>query len=357
MSRFFSSRHAALVPYTPGEQPQDMQYTKLNTNESPFPPSPAVIRAAEREAGRLQLYSDPACTALRAAASVHYGVRPDQIMAVNGSDEALYFAFLAFGDETHPFAFPDITYAFYPVYADALHIPAHILPLDETLAVRPEDYLGLGENIILANPNAPTGQLLSTEDIRRIVRSNPDNIVVVDEAYIEFGGESCMPLLSEFENLLVIQTFSKSHSMAGGRLGFAIGSEALIRDLNTLRYASNPYNVNRMTQAAGIAALEDNDYYVRNCRIICENRQYATEALTDLGFSVLPSMANFVFARIDRLPGGELYRSLKERGVLVRWFDRPRIRDYVRITIGSREQMELLLAALKAILDERSLKP
>jgi len=333
-----------------------MLYTKLNTNESPFPPSPAVVRAAEREAGRLQLYSDPACNALRAAAAAHYGVGPENIMAVNGSDEALYFAFHAFGDEKHPFAFPDITYGFYPVYADVLHIPAHILPVGEDLAIDPADYLGLGENIVLANPNAPTGQLLGTADIRRILLSNPDSVVVVDEAYINFGGESCVPLISEFDNLLVVQTFSKSHSLAGGRLGFAIGPEALIRDLNTLRYAANPYNVNRMTQAAGIAALEDNEYYMENCRVIRETRQYTAEALKTMGFEVLPSMANFVFARADRLPGGELYRSLKERGVLVRWFDLPRIRDYVRITIGSREQMDILLSAIEAIFDERSRK-
>lgn len=354
MSRFFSERHKALVPYVPGEQPRDMQYVKLNTNESPYPPSPGVEAAVRREARRLQLYCDPECAALRSAAAKHYGVERDNLLAVNGSDEALSFAFLAFCDETHPMAFPDISYGFYPVFAAVHWVPAHVLPVGEDLSIDPEDYVGLGENLVLANPNAPTGQLLSPGEIRRIAASNPESVVIVDEAYIDFGGESCVPLTRELDNLLVVQTFSKSRSMAGARLGFAIGHEALIRDLNTIKYSTNPYNVNRMTQAAGIAALEDNDYYMGNCRRIVEDRSYTAAELEKLGFSVLPSAANFLFARREGLPGGELYRSLKARGVLVRWFDADRIRDYVRITVGSREQMDVLLREIRAVLEERS---
>ncbi len=352
MSRFFSARHAALTPYTPGEQPRDMQYTKLNTNESPYPPSPEVLEAVAREAKRLNLYSDPTCKELVDAAAKLYGVRPDNLLPVNGSDEILYFAFLAFCDEHKPMAFPDITYGFYPVYAAINHVPPHIIPLRDDFTIDPDDYCGLHENIVIANPNAPTGMVLPVSEIERIVRSNPDNVVIVDEAYIDFGGESCVPLIEKYDNLLVTQTFSKSRSMAGARLGFGIGCEALIRDLNTIKYATNPYNVNRMTQAAGAAAGASNDYYMQNCRVIAETRAYTTRALEALGFTVLPSRANFIFARSADVSGGELYRRLKARGVLVRWFDIDRIRDFTRITIGTKAQMDILLDNVRAILNE-----
>ena len=357
MSRFFSARHAALVPYTPGEQPQDRRYVKLNTNESPFPPSPAVVAAATAETGRLNLYSDPVCRVLRQKAAALYGVGPDNILPVNGSDEVLFFAFRAFGDETHPFAFPDVTYGFYPVYADLCHIPAHILPLKDDFSVDPEDYVNLNENIVLANPNAPTGMALSRAQIERIVASNPDRVVVVDEAYVDFGGESCVPLIGKYDNLLVTQTFSKSRSLAGARLGFGIACESLIRDLNTVKFSVNPYNVNRMTQAAGCAAIDDNEYYLQNARTITDTRAYTAAALEDLGFEVLPSRANFLFARHGAIPGGELYRALKDRGVLIRWFDKDRIRDFTRITVGTREQMLVLLDGVRDILNERGLAP
>ena len=353
MSRFFSRRHASLTPYTPGEQPRDMRYTKLNTNESPFPPSEGVLRTAAEEAARLNLYSDPTCAELCRKAAALYGVKPENILPVNGSDEILYFAFTAFGDEAHPFAFPDISYGFYPVYADMCHVPAHIIPLREDFSVDPDDYVGLGENIVLANPNAPTGMALSPAEVERIVRSNPDHVVVIDEAYIDFGGVSCVPLIKKYENLLVTQTFSKSRSLAGARLGFGIACESLIRDLNTVKYSVNPYNVNRMTQAAGCAAIDDNAYYMENCRIITENRAYTTRSLEGMGFTVLPSQANFIFARSPDISGYDLYAALKARGVLVRHFAKERIDDFTRITIGTREQMDILLAGVRAILAER----
>lgn len=354
MSRFSSERLAALDPYVPGEQPRDMKYVKLNTNESPFPPAPAVLQAVAAEAGKLNLYCDPDCTQLRAAAAAHYGLAPENILPVNGSDEALYFAFTAFCGSARPMAFADITYGFYPVFAAVTGTPAHILPLREDFSLDPADYCGLHENIVLANPNAPTGMALAPADIEKILLSNPDNVVIVDEAYVDFGGESCVPLIGKYDNLLVVQTFSKSRSLAGARLGFALGNAALIGDLNTVKFSTNPYNVNRMTQAAGAAAIASQDYTLENCRRIMENRAYTARALEDMGFRVLPSKANFLFAAHPAAAGQALYRALKDRGVLVRWFDKPRIREWLRITIGSREQMDALLAAMKTILnDER----
>ena len=353
MSRFLSPVHVSLTPYTPGEQPLDMSYTKLNTNESPFPPSPAVAAAVAAETGRLNLYNDTNCTRLRDAAAKLWGVKPENIVAVNGSDEILYLAFLTFCDRTHPVAFPDISYGFYPVYADLMHIPADVIPLREDFSIDPGDYIGRNETIVIANPNAPTGMALTPAQIEPVIRSNPDNVVIIDEAYVDFGAESCVPLISKYENLLVTQTFSKSRSLAGARLGFGIGSETLIRDLNTIRFSIHPYNVNRMTQAAGLAAITDNGYYADNCGRIRDIREYTAGELTALGFEVLPSKANFLFARSPRISGEALYRGLKERGVLVRWFGAERIRDFVRITIGTREQMELLLGAVRSIFKER----
>lgn len=354
MSRFFSGRHAALTPYTPGEQPQDRQYVKLNTNESPFPPSPGVAAAVAAESGRLQLYSDPECIELRRAMAAVYGVPPEQILMTNGSDEVLNFAFMAFADEQRPLAFSDITYGFYPVFARLNHIPYTEIPLKADFSLDPSDYCGLGRTIVIANPNAPTGLCLRRAEVERIVRSNPDSVVIIDEAYVDFGAESAVPLTAEYPNLLVTGTFSKSRSMAGARLGFGIASPALIADLQVIRYATNPYNVNRLTAAAGIAALQEDAYYRSNCRIIMENRAWTEEQLRRAGFTVLPSMANFVFAKSGAVGGEHLYRALKARGVLVRHFSSGRIVDYNRITIGTMEQMQVLMREINRILEEES---
>ena len=354
MSRFFSGRFDALEPYTPGEQPRDMRYVKLNTNESPFPPSAKAAEAAAKEAERLQLYSDPTCTALTEKLAEVYGVGTDEILFTNGSDELLYFAFLAFCDEGRGAAFPDVTYGFYPVYAEVTRVPYTEIPLREDFTIGVEDYLGLGKTIFIANPNAPTGIALGREQIARIAAGNPDSVVVIDEAYVDFGAESCVPLVREYDNLLVAQTFSKSRSMAGARLGFGIGNPALIRDLNTLKYSTNPYNINRMTMAAGVGALSDEAYTRRNCLTIRENRAFAAAELEKLGFTVLPSLANFLFAKHPAIDGGELYRELKARGVLVRHFTKPSISDYNRITIGTREQMQILLDRIAEILEGRT---
>ena len=355
MSRFFSHRLDRLVPYTPGEQPRDMQYIKLNTNESPFPPSPSVVEAAAREAERLQLYSDPTCRELTHKLAALYGVSPEQVILTNGSDEVLNFAFMAFADEDHPLVFPAVTYGFYPVFAELNRIPYEEIPLREDFSVDYRDYLNLGgKTIVIANPNAPTGLCLSLTEIEEILKTNPDGMVIIDEAYVDFGAQSAVALVDRYDNLLVTQTFSKSRSLAGARLGFGIGQATLIADLHTVRYSTNPYNVNRMTAAAGFAALCDNDYYMENCRTIMDNRAFVTKELEALGFTVIPSMTNFVFAKSDRMEGGALYAELKRRGILVRHFTKEGISDYNRITVGTRAQMEALISTVKSILEELS---
>ena len=286
-------------------------------------------------------------------ASEVFGVAPECIVMTNGSDEVLNFAFMAFADEDHPLVFPTITYGFYPVFAELNRIPYEEIPLADDFSVDYRDYLNLGgKTIVIANPNAPTGLCMPLSEIEEICRTNPDGVVIIDEAYVDFGAESAVSLIGKYDNLLVTQTFSKSRSLAGARLGFGIGQAALIADLHTVRYSTNPYNVNRMTMAAGRAALADNDYYMQNCRTIMENRTYTTSALRSLGFEVLDSKANFVFAKSDRIGGEALYKALKARGILVRHFSKPLICDYNRITIGTREQMETLIATIADILKD-----
>lgn len=350
MSTFFSSYLANLSPYTPGEQPQDKKYVKLNTNESPYPPSPGVAAVLNsQEAADLRLYSDPECKELKKALAGYYGVEPENVYVGNGSDEALNFAFLAYATDGRGVAFADITYGFYPVFADLYHIPAQIVPLKADFSLDPKDYYGLHKTIVIANPNAPTGLALSRAEMEGIIKANPDSVVVVDEAYVDFGAESCVALTKQYPNLLVVQTYSKSRSMAGARLGYAIGSAELIRDLETVKFSTNPYNVNRLTLKAGAAAIAQQDYYTENCKKIMETRAYTKEQLEKLGFTVLDSKSNFLFAKKPGVDGGAIYRGLKDRGVLVRHFDKDPIRDYNRITIGTREQMDILLSKLEEL--------
>ena len=348
MSKFLSKKFRALTPYTPGEQPQNRKYIKLNTNESPFPPSEKAVAAAFEEAKRLQLYSDPECKILRAKLAQKLGVSEDEIIFTNGSDDILNFAFMAFCDKGA--SFPDITYGFYPVFAELNRVAAEEIPLRDDFTINISDYCGIGKAVFIANPNAPTGIALSVAEIEKIVASNPDNVVVIDEAYVDFGAESCVPLIKKYDNLLVTQTFSKSRSMAGARLGFGVGNEALIRDLNTIRYSTNPYNINRMTMAAGVGVLEDEDYTRANCRAVAENREFTKTELERLGFKCLPSKANFIFARHPKYSGKKLYEDLKEKGILIRHFEKDRIKEFNRITIGTREQMLSLIAALEELL-------
>lgn len=353
MSRFFSSKLDQLVPYVPGEQPKERSYVKLNTNESPFPPSAKAIAYASEAAHLLQLYPDPDCKVLTEKVASVLGVNSDEVLLTNGSDEILNFAFMAFCDDNSPAIFPDITYGFYKVFAQLNNVPYEEIPLKEDFTIDTRAYMGNRGTIFIANPNAPTGIVLTVAEIEAILKANPDHVVVIDEAYVDFGAESCVPLIRKYDNLLVTQTFSKSRSMAGARLGFGVGCRALIQDLNTVKYSTNPYNINRMTMAAGLGVMEDEAYTKKNCRTIMDNRTYTMETLRALGFTMTDSKANFVFAKHPQIEGAKLYQALKEKGILVRHFDKSRLTQYNRITVGSRAEMETLLAAIEAILEEQ----
>ena len=345
MSRFFSQKLDSLQVYVPGEQPKVKDLIKLNTNESPFPPAPGVVEAAKEAADTLRLYNDLSSSGLIGRLSEIYGLPPECIAVSNGSDEMLAFAFQAFGEKGA--AFPDITYGFYPVWAELYGIDAKIIPLDDDFRIRTADYANCGRMVVIANPNAPTGIALTLDEIRFIVKSNPDSVVIVDEAYVDFGAESAVSLIPDHENLLVVQTFSKSRQMAGARLGFALGNAALIADLNRIRYSFHPYNVNSMTQAAGEAALLQKDYFEKCRREIMETRTWTAGQLKNLGFTVLDSKANFLFASPPNMTGEEYQKKLREKNVVVRRFDLNRIKDYLRITVGTREQMETLIKITK----------
>ena len=351
MSRFFSKKYDGLIPYTAGEQPHNMEYVKLNTNESPFVLSENAVKYAKEALFKTNLYPDPDCTDLHREIADMLGISPDEVMATNGSDEILNFAFMAFCDNEHPAVFPNITYGFYKVFAEINGIPYEEIPLKSNFEIDVNDYIGINKNIFIANPNAPTGISLSVSEIEEIVKSNPENIVVIDEAYVDFGGESCVPLIKKYKNLLVTQTFSKSRSMAGARLGFGAACKELIDDLYKIKYSTNPYNVNSITAALGIGVLKDDLKIKENCNRIIENREYTVSELKKLSFYVTKSTANFVFAKHEKISGLKLYEELKKRGVLVRHFSKKEICDFNRITIGSLEEMKILIKTIKDILE------
>lgn len=351
MSAFITDKIRKLSPYTPGEQPKERRYVKLNTNESPFPPSPLAVELATRAAASLMLYPDPECRELTELMAKELGVNSENVIMTNGSDEVLNFAFMAYCDGEHPVVFPDITYGFYRVFADLNGVAYREIPLKDDFSIDTYDYDNTDGMIVIANPNAPTGKSLSVSEIESLVSRSPHRIIVIDEAYVDFGGESVVSLTKKYNNLLVTGTFSKSRSMAGARLGYGVGCREIIEDLNRIKYSTNPYNINSMTAAAGIGALGDKDYFLSNCKAIIQNRKYCFEKLSELGFTLTASDTNFLFAKSDRIGGEELYLKLKERGILVRYFGAERIKDYVRITIGNREQMDLLLAAIEEILE------
>ncbi|MBE6637086.1 MAG: histidinol-phosphate transaminase [Ruminococcaceae bacterium] len=351
MSKFLHPKYQSLSCYVPGEQPRDKAYIKLNTNESPYPPSPEVIAAVDANAvADLRLYSDPEGKCLRQKLADRYRVAPENIYLANGSDDILSFAFMAYASDGEPVAFADITYGFYSVFAALYGSDAKILPLREDFSIDYRDYLGIDRTIFLANPNAPTGLALSVENIEKILESNPGRVVIIDEAYVDFGAESCLPLVHRYDNLLIVRTFSKSRSMAGARLGFAIASRGIIEDLNRIKFSTNPYNVNRLTLLAGAAAIDSDHYFIENCERIMKTRTKTEAALSALGFEVIPSKANFIFAKHNAMSGEAIYQALKERGILVRHFSSPRITEYNRITVGSEEEMASLLATLADIL-------
>lgn len=354
MSQFLHTKYAPLEAYTPGEQPRDKKYIKLNTNESPYPPSPQVVDALTRqEVEDLRLYSDPEGTALREKLAALYGCGPENVFLSNGSDDILNLAFMAFGQDGA--VFPGLTYSFYPVFA-ALHgVLYDTVPLREDLSIDVDGLCGTGRLTVLANPNAPTGLALSLEEVERIVASNPDHVVVVDEAYVDFGAQSAVPLIQKYENLLVVMTYSKSRSMAGARLGFALASRPIIEDLEKLKYSTNPYNVNRLTLKLGEAAVDSDAYFRENARKIMATREKTAQALRELGFTLPDSKSNFLFVKREGLDGGLLYQKLKDRGVLIRHFSDPRIAQYNRVTVGTDEEMEAFLTQVKAIMKEEGL--
>lgn len=353
MSKYLSPRLQSLASYVPGEQPQDMQYIKLNTNESPYPPAPSVIRAmTEGRASRLELYPEPDGSRLIRLLADHYGAGTDNIILGNGSDEILNFCFAAYFAGA-PVLFPDITYGFYEVFAKLYGAQQTSVPLTEDLRVDENDYIGKHQHIVIANPNAPTGLALTRAQIERIVASNPDHIVVIDEAYVDFGAQSCVPLVKQYKNLIVTMTFSKSRSLAGARVGFAVADAELIADLNRIKYSTNPYNLSSPDQAAACAVMEESAYYAKNCQTIIQTRNGFCQRLRALGFVCADSFANFVFAKLPGTEGKQLYLSLKERGILVRHFDKDRIRDYLRITVGTPQQMNTLLSVLEQLKEEQ----
>ena len=354
MSRFFSDKYKDLVPYVPGEQPRGQKFIKLNTNENPYPPLPEVAEAVRKASEKLYLYSDTECVELRKSLAERLNVSPDELLMTNGSDEILNFAFMAFCDKHTPAYFADITYGFYPVFADINQVPYEEIPLKEDLTIDITDYFQKAGTIFIANPNAPTAIALRRNEIEEILKQNLYNVVVVDEAYVDFGAESCVPLIKEYDNLLVTQTFSKSRSMAGARLGMGIGNPELIRDLNAVKYSLNPYNVNSLTSAAGAASLKLDEYNMKNCEIIKDTRSRTERALRELGFEMTTSQTNFLFVRHPDISGEDLYLELKKKGIQIRHFTKERIKDYNRITIGTPEQMEKLTEAIKQILEEKA---
>ncbi len=349
MSRFWSPVVHTLSPYVPGEQPKQDGLIKLNTNENPYPPSPRVLAAIAAAVERLRLYPDPGASALREAIAARYQVGPEQVFAGNGSDEVLAHTFPALLKHEAPLLFPDITYSFYPVYCRLYGVAYEQVPLDAAMRVDIADYRRPGSAILLANPNAPTGIALSREDIARLLAEHPDQLVVIDEAYVDFGGESAVPLVASHDNLLVVQTLSKSRALAGLRVGFAIGQRPLIEALERVKDSFNSYPLGGLAIAGAVAAIEDDAWFEETRRRIMASRDALSRGLSALGFEVLPSAANFVFARHPRHKGADLAARLRERGVLVRHFKKPRIEDFLRITIGTEEQCGRLIDVVRGL--------
>ena len=351
MSRFLNPCHQSLIAYTPGEQPRVRDLIKLNTNESPYPPSPQAVAAVSAQVLRdARLYCDMDASALRAAIGAHLGVDPDWVIAGNGSDEILFLLFLAYGARGAVFA--DITYGFYPVWARLLGVDQRVLPLEADFSLNPSGYMADDRLVVIANPNAPTGIWLELDQIEAIVRANPHQVVVVDEAYVDFGAQSAVGLTAQYRNLVVVQTFSKSRCLAGARLGFAVACPDLIADLNRMKFSLNPYNVNTMTQLMGAAAMADEDYFAQCVGKVTTARDWTCERLSELGFTVLPSRANFLFASPPDGDGARYQRSLREHKILVRRFDGPRTAPFVRISIGTQSQMERLVQVTRESVDK-----
>jgi len=354
MSRFLSSRYQTLEPYTPGEQPKNMgKLIKLNTNENPYPPAAGALRVIDdEELQKLRLYSDPEAAPLVEAIAENFGLAADQVMVGNGSDEVLAFIFMAFQNDTRKIYYPEISYSFYPVYCETFGAEGVPVPLREDFIVAPEDYFAAEGTIIITNPNAPTGRALSLSEIESILQHNRENLVVIDEAYVDFGAESAVCLIDRYDNLLVVQTFSKSRSLAGARIGYAMGDASIIADLNRIKFSFNPYNLNRLSILAGVEAMKDRAYFESTCQQIIKTREHFVQQMETLGFTVLPSKANFIFATSGKISGEEYFTKLRKYNIIVRHFGNPKICDYVRITIGTPEEMQALVEATAELLEK-----
>lgn len=354
MSKFLSDNYKSLVPYTPGEQVNE-KVIKLNTNESPFPPSPKVKEVlSDAVIDKLNLYSDPELKELRSAIAEQFGVTADMVFCGNGSDDVLAFAIMGFCGAGGKLCCPEISYGFYPVYADLFGVELEQIPLKDDFSIDANDYINKNKNIVIANPNAPTGLTLSFDEVEAIVSSNPDNLVIMDEAYMAFCGESCMELVNKYSNLLVVRTFSKSHSLAGLRVGFGIASKEIIEDLNKLKYSFNPYNINTLSVKAAAAAIADNEYYDDKISRIVKTRELVKSQLKELGFNCTDSKANFIFASSDKISAPVLAAELRKKGILIRYFNKAKIDNYLRITVGSAEDMQTLVDSIKEILEEQA---
>lgn len=351
--RAWEKNFRQVEPYTPGEQPEFEKMIKLNTNECPYPPSPRVKDAMQRlenEWDKCRLYPNFKAESLVKALSSYYGLGEDQVFVGVGSDDVLSVAFLTFFNSDRPVLFPDITYSFYDVWAQVYRIPYERPALDENFRIRKEDYYRENGGIVIANPNAPTSIAEGLDFIEDILRHNQESVVIVDEAYVDFGGVSALPLLSKYENLLIVQTFSKSRAMAGMRIGYAMGHPSLIQAMNDVKYSINSYTMNYPSLVCGVCAVEDDAYFKECCAKIIKTREWTKAELEKLGFTCLDSSSNFLFATHGSVPAKQIFKALRERSIFVRYFAKPRIENYLRITIGTREQMETFVQALKEIL-------
>lgn len=351
MSYFLCDEFKDMEPYVPGEQPKDRSYIKLNANESSMAPSPLVLEAVSpNKILAMGHYSDPHCIQLREAIAQVYHVTREQVFVGNGADEVLGFCFMSFFSPRMKLCFPDITYDFYRTYAKTNRLDFQQIPVADDFHIRIEDYLETDRDIVIANPNNPTGFALSLQEMERIIASKPERMVIVDEAYIDYGNESCVPLVEKYSNLVVVQTFSKSRNLAGARIGFAIASKELIEDMNKIKFTFNPFNLSELTIAAGTAAVKDTDYLEKCVGTVIDNREYTRKILKEMDFQVLPSSTNFLMVKHPVLAGSYLARKLRDEGILVRHYDEDRIRAYIRITIGTRAEMEQVLKVLQQII-------
>lgn len=352
MSKFLAQKYTDLEAYTPGEQPKVGTYIKLNTNENPFPPAPGSQEAVSAKVETLNIYCDNTCQALTTTFANYHNIEEENVIFANGSDEILAFCFLAFCDEQIGAAFPEISYGFYKVFAKLFSIEPEKIPLAEDLSIKIQDYFGKNKTIVIANPNAPTGIALTPAQIEEILKANPENVVIIDEAYVDFGGESVIPLTKIYDNLIVSGTFSKSRNLAGARLGYAVASKDLIADLNKIKYSYNPYNVNALTQVLGKVSIEQDEYF-KNCiaKVVAARDEFVKD-IANLGFETLPSSANLIFTKHKTAQGSMLYNQLRKQNVLVRHFDDEKIKDYLRISIGTMEDMKKVAKILEEILAE-----